>query len=243
MGRPKKNDSGLLVHIAVEFYENEANGDLSKMKFTKLSEYAQKRGYDIGEQHFRRDRQVQVKLDELREVDEDGKNRKFLAAYKSLDVNEVFAQSKSLGELKRNIAGLDGYWREVYLQSVRLEAENKSLKVKPSFEKEMRELEGRNLVLADSLSRKDRENRMLEQEVSYLKGMLKKYLYPAIAEEILQEERLVKAKKSSVKPEMLGQLIEGKWPATFDGMPHAKPEKPDRMEKLLQGLEGMVDET
>lgn len=244
MGRPKKNSSGLLVEITVKFYENEANGDLSKMKFTKIAEYAQQLGYDIREQHFRRDRQVLKKLEDLEKASDECRNREAIAAYRNLDVNEIFAQSKSLEELKGRIAGLDGYWRDVYLQSVSLSRENQALKARPAFEKEMRGLEGKQAALSDALGKKDRENQLLRDEVSYLKGLLKKHLYPAVAEELLQEEGLMKKTMSEiVRAEPLAQLIEGKFPSAFDGNPHDKPEKAGRMEKSLQDLEGLVDET
>lgn len=244
MGRPKKNNSSLLVDITVKFYENEANGDLSKMKFTKIAEYAQQLGHDMKEQHFRRDRQVIKKLEELRGAEEKCQKRKSLVAYKSLDVNEIFAQSKSLLELKSRIAGLDGYWREVYLQSISVAKENQVLRERPAFEKEMRELEGKNLTLMDALGQKDRQNQLLRNEITYLKGLLKKHLYPAVAEALLQEEGLVKITPSEiVRADRLGLLIDGKIPAAFAGKPYDKPEKAGRMEKILKDLEGMVDET
>lgn len=241
MGRPKKNDSGVMVQITVEFYENVAHGDLSKMKFTKISEYAKSRGYDMEEQHFRRDALVKAKIEELREAEEGHRKSRALAAYKNLNVNELLLQSRSLEELKRNISGLDGYWREIYEESNALVQENKRLRDRLTFEKEVRDLEGRNLVLSDALEENGRMIRMMEKEITYLKSMLRKYLYPSLAEVILQEEGLLKAVPSSIRAEAIAELIEEKSPAAFKGKPHGKPEKQTRMDKLLNDLEGMVD--
>lgn len=66
MGRPKKNRSQILVSLVADFYEREANGDCSRLRFTALSDYAKSRGYEAEAYDFRRDAAVRGKIEEIK---------------------------------------------------------------------------------------------------------------------------------------------------------------------------------
>ena len=243
MGRPKKNEEELLVKLTVDFYEQESGGDLSKLKYTRLAEYAKSRGYkNIEERHFRREPAVQEKVAELKSLDEKRHNDEAVTAYKNLDVGELLAKSRSVAELKRKISGLDNYWREVYERSLRLEQENRKLKSRPDHEKILRELETKKQMLSETVQDRDQTIRYLEKEITYLKSCLRKYLYPAVAENILKDEGYNKACESDkVNPKTVSQMIEAPYPQKYSGIAPDNKNTVSRIGRLLDEMQKEVD--
>lgn len=242
MGRPKKNETELLLRLTMEYFENETGGDCSKLKYTKLAEYAKKNGYEIEERHFRREPVVQEKIEEIKRLDESKHKELELVAYRNLDVNELISKSHSAAELKNKILGLDNYWKEVYDKSLRLEQENKKLKAKPNYEKHIRDLEAKYVRTTEELKEKDRIINALEKEITYLKSCLRQYLYPTIAEMILKGEGYTKKTEAeNVDVKNVTGLIEGIYPQKFNGVIAEKKENVSKISKLLEEMEKEVN--
>jgi len=241
MGRPKKNDPKLLVQMVVEYFENEANGDASQLRLTSIAAYAKSKGYTAQAYDFRRDTQVQKKLKELRKDNESAQADKAIAAYKSLDIEEMIRHCRNLEELKKCIRELDGYWKSLYDAVISLEKENDRLKRLPKTDNKIALMEAEQSRLTGKNHELSALNRHMADENAYLKRVLKKYLYPTVAEELLRQENLPVPENKILKPEAFCGLVEGKQPCPFEGRQVDERKKPTRQEQLLEQMEAQVD--
>ena len=241
MGRPKKNRSRILVSLVVDFYEREANGDCSRLRFTELSDYAKSRGYEAEAYDFRRDAAVRGKIAEIRAGQEAEANEAMAAAYRNIDVEALLRRCSDLESLKRSIRGLDDYWRGVYEQTLAVKRENERLRNAPNHLQDMRELQETLKRLQEELNEAKSSNRRLLDENAYLRRVLRNSLYPAVAEELLRQEHLPTPENRTVKPEAFGALIEGKPPAAFQGEQGEKPREKSRSERLLERLKEGIE--
>lgn len=241
MGRPKKNDPKLLVQMMVEYFENEANGDVAQLQYTSIAAYAKRKGCTVQAYDFRRDEQVQKKLEELKHNRESAVAEKAVAAYKSLDIEEMIRHCRNLEELKKCIRELDGYWRSLYDTVMPLEKENERLKKAAETGSKTAQLEAEQSRLAVMNHELSALNRHMADENAYLKRILKKYLYPAVAEELLRQENLPMPENKTLKPEAFRNLTEEKQPRAFEGRQMDETKKLTRQEQLLEQMKAQVD--
>lgn len=242
MARPRKNDPQELVRIVDEFFENEVNGNPALLKCSKIGEFAKKKGYGVEAYHFRRDEEVRRRIEELKEILQDPLKQGDMAAYKSLDVEGIVESCSSLEQLKRQLYEIDSYWKEHYQTFADVDRKYQELlrdvsKIREAADKYRREAEG----LAGKLSEAQNQVNKLSRENVYLRRMLRKHLYPGLANELLREARLPVPENDAVKPESMKILIEGKMPQVFDGL-QGQGEKPkSRKERLMEALESQVE--
>jgi hypothetical protein len=241
MGRPKKNRSQILVGLVAEFYEREANGDCSRLRFTALSDYAKSRGYEAEAYDFRRDAAVRGKIEEIRAGQEEQANEAMAVAYRNIDVEALLRRCSDLESLKRSIRGLDDYWRGVYEQILALKRENERLRNASNRLQDTRELQEALKELQRELNEAKSSNRRLLDENACLRRVLRTSLYPAVAEELLRQEHLPMPENETVKPEAFGTLIEGKPPAAFKGEQGEKEPDELRRERLLERLKAGIE--
>ena len=217
MARPKKTGSDELVRIIDSYYTTEAAGDPGRLKCSLLEQYAAKIGHPAKAYDFRRDTRARERMEELKELAEKEQlpSRKPGLAYKSLDINRILSVRRNPEELAAILLEIDKGWERVYEEAVwsgklvtGLQVENGTLR------KEKTEISDQ-LVRADEEKREAlKEARRLTVENRYLRKMLKTYLYPALANEILVEEGQIKNSDTEVTEAAKEQLIDGKFPAS-----------------------------
>ena len=241
MGRPKKNHSQTLVSLVVDFYEQEACGNPSKLRFTALAAYARSRGYEAEAYDFRRDAAVREKIDEITARQETQSRETMTAAYRNIDLDALFRHCPDLETLKRNIHGLDDYWRRVYEEMVEVKRENDRLRHAPNHLQEMQALQETYEQLQEEMDRLKSEHRQIQDENAYLRRFLRNRLYPAVAEELLRQENLPVPENKTVKPTAFDTLIEGNSPQTFSGAQGEPEKKESRQERLLNQMKEQID--
>lgn len=241
MGRPKKNSSQALVSLVKDFYETEGNGDPSKLRYTLLASYAKSRGYDAESYDFRRDADVRAAIEEIRLGGETRTWQSVTAAYRNIDVDAIFLRCSDIEELKRNIRGMDDYWRQIYEETVKTKRENERLRHETNVQRQVRELQQRAEELQSALKASSREKGRLLKENAYLRRILRNSLYPALAEELLRRENLPMPENRTVKPEALDALIEGECPRAFGEERGADRRAETRQERLLRQMREQVE--
>lgn len=242
MARPKKTDSVTLVKIVDEFYEKEANGDPTRLKFSLICAYAEKIGYEVKAYDFRRDEAVRKRVDELTQMVEI-KLEEPAMAYKSLDIDQLIRGCATLDDLKKNLYELDQYWKKVYVSAC--ESDQKSrrfLAEKSRYEREIAELKKENSRLSEQADIAGKESRSFQRENVYLRRMLKTHLYPNLANEILRESHLPVPENTAVRPESFPVMIEGSRPLPFDGAQLGRPKPVMRQEQLMEEMRRQVQD-
>lgn len=220
MPRPKKLDSDEMIALVDEFFTTEAAGDPSKLKCSLLEAYAVQKGVAVKAYDFRRDKKVRARMDELKCLvhDENGMTVRLGAPYKNLDIDHLLKVRRDPDSLRQALGELDAYWQKIY--EVTLEERKKSSEYKAEKQKILEEKD--SLMKKVSAAEQEcKEHKSKEREFivenRYLRKMLRTYLYPALANEILTQEQLLKNADTEVTEEAKSGLIDGKFPSSVSG--------------------------
>ena len=194
MARPRKADADELIQLVDSYFTTEAAGDPSKLKCSFLERFAARNGRDIKAYDFRRYPEVRERMEELKAMvlNENGMQMLKGNSYKSLDIASVLKARRDPDELRKVLGEMDTYWKQVYEKCISLSREN------IEFQNTIRQLKNDNSAFAQSVQAKETdtgrilwEKNKLAAENRYLRKMLKTYLYPAVANEILKQENLL----------------------------------------------------
>lgn len=213
MARPRKMTTEQMISVVDSYYFIYANENEKRMKCSLIAAYAVELGYQAKGYDFARNIEVREHIERLKcmaEIGVDSTGEENIAAsYKSLDVNELIQHNKNPIELAKVFTELDSYWKKVYERSNMLVGKNRELKQKNA------DLDLLNDSLKNELekSRQDytdicRKKNELMVENRYLRKMLKTYLYPAIANEILLKENALKCVDTTITDKVVSDMVE-----------------------------------
>lgn len=241
MGRPKKNSSENLVMIVNEFYETEGYGDPRQLKFSKLEKFAISKGIAAKAYDFKRDEKVRKRISELSEMSEFDKDQEKNLGYRNLDINGFLKKCRTKDDLAKGLAEMDEYWKGTYDYSQSLISRDRSfMREKGSLERKISELENDNAQIRKEHKKTISEVNSLKKENMYLRKMLRTYLYPNLANEILRQNTKGKVPvpdNSAVNDEAMEKLIDGEIPSAFDGIQGMYRKKLGWKEQLEAELE------
>jgi hypothetical protein len=228
MARPKKIPDSVAVRLVDELYEQ--CGDPKQLKFSALETYAASVGVDAKAYDLRRNRAVILRIAEIEAMSENFDVLGALA-YKDLDIDGFLETNKSPAKLKKALAELDGRWRKLYGYAVAITAEKKDLAAKLAVAGvQIVELSENCAELSDLRKTAN----ALRTENAYLRKMIREYLYPALAVEILQTpgaERLTTITEHAVLA-----MTDGDVPEAFNVSIAADQDLRSREDILLERL-------
>ena len=234
MARPRKMGTEEMLAIINAAYER--HGDPSRLKCSSLAEYATTQGFDVKGYDFRRNPAVRARIEELIDMapffSEGG-----ALAYKSLDVDAFINRNRSDGSLKNALIELDSTWRKIHDRACALVKERESLSndlKQKTLEIERLECEFSEMS-AQSAKIKNEQRDMIVKN-RYLTGMIKKYLYPAVANEILKKENVVECVDTEVMQSAMDELVDRDMPAPFSKSVTIDRQALSREEMLLRQM-------
>lgn len=239
MARPRKADADELIQLVDSYFTTEAAGDPSKLKCSFLERFAARNGKDIKAYDFRRYPEVRERMKELKAMvmNENGMQMLHGNSYKSLDIARVLKARRDPDELRKVLGEMDAYWKQVYEKSISLSRKNME------FQNTIRQLKSDNSAFAQSVQAKeidtDRilwEKNKLVAENRYLRKMLKTYLYPAVANEILKQENLLENPDTEATEVAMERMADTGIPASFSEAVSADRKVRSREEELLQRM-------
>ena len=243
MARPRTYDSNRIIGLVEDYFVNVANGDPCMLKFSQLEKHLRDSGVEVKAYNLRRDPELLKKLEELRKSAYVGYEKITDASYKNLDIEEFIRKSHDLNSLRKALADLDKYWKEVYSRSAIVGKENKRLLSERSeLIKKNQELERTVVELTDKAEQLEGDKKRFASENAYLRRQIKKYIYPAAANVLLEKMNLPKNKDAGIANEAAVQeLIDDGVPKAFDGIQEKKDRKLSREEELLAEMKRMVE--
>jgi predicted nuclease with TOPRIM domain len=182
-----------MISIVDSYYLARAERNEKLLKCSLIAAYAVELGYQAEGYDFARNLEVREHIERMKcyaEVEaEDYQYEKIQTAYKSLDVAGFIRSNKEYLQLVKALTALDSYWKRVYEQADMTAAQNKKLmREKSNCESVLREAVAEGESLRADNAALSRTNNKLVAENRYLRKMLRTYLYPAVANEILIEE-------------------------------------------------------
>lgn len=240
MARPRKLSDADMIKIVDSFYES--NGNPAMLKCSILEEYAVSVGVDVKAYDFRRSKAVRMRMDELKDLSPLPPDTGAIS-YRNLDVDAFLNRNHTTDMLRNGLLELDETWRRIYEKAVSSSQKNESFLVEIFSKKE----EIKELVLEkEAAETKIKElgtsfNKLL-LENRYLRKMLKQYLYPAIANEILLKENVLEKVDTEVTPAAMNRMAETAVPSPFSSSVAADREIISREELLLERIKKQVRE-
>lgn len=242
MPRNKKMRSEEMVAIVDEFYEKEAKGDASRLMCSKLEAYAAVRGYPVKAYDFRRDKGVRTRIEQLKAMERHPCTGGRSLMYKDMDVLGMLRMHSTPEEMAAALNEINSHWKEVYEESVRLSKSSRETQEKLlAASKELEECRASKEESDREARALRKENRKLTGENRYLKAMLRTYLYPAVANQILSEEGVIKDPDTRVTGHAMEDIAEGRFPDSFSGAAKRDREALSRAEAILKTMEEAAD--
>lgn len=243
MGRPKKISSQELVELTDEYYEAECYGDPRRLKFSKIGAFARNKGIDVADYDFKRDENVRKRIEELTSLADLVKEDEHVTAYRTLDVESILKRCRTVDDITAALREMDEYWKKTcdYAQSL-ITRDQEFMREKSALERKIRNLEEEIESLYSSVKESEKQANAVTRENVYLRKMLRTYLYPNLANELLREKgEMHVPDNTAVKPEAFAVLIDGKTPSAFKGIQHQEKEPEDWKDTLQKALERQVD--
>ena len=240
MARPRKLCDADMIKIVDSFYES--NGDPSMLKCSFLEEYAISIGFDVKAYDFRRSKAVRARMDELNDLSLLSSGSGAIA-YKSLDVDSLLDRNRTRPMLRNALLELDETWRRIYDRAAEMSKRNKALEkgiedvsaVRDKLAFEVSELSAKTTAL-------NKINKEFVLENRYLKRMLKQYLYPAIANEILLNENVLEQVDTEVTQAAMDKIADPFLPSPFSSSVASDREILSREEVLMERMKKQISE-
>jgi len=184
MGRPKKIEDAAAIKLVDELYAK--LGDPKRLKFTELEAYAESVGIKVKAYDLRRNRAV---IRRIAEIEALSLNTNALSsiAYKNLDIDGFIKTNKTPAKLKQALSELDERWRKLYDYTISLfEQSQSSAEQLRIADNRIKTFESEQTVISEKLRDTADSAGTLKKENAYLRKMIREYLYPSLADEILQ---------------------------------------------------------
>lgn len=239
MARPRKNDSNELIRLIDEYFSSEAAGDPSKLKSSLLEKYAYAHGVTAKAYDFRRDPEVQAHISYLKKLvsDERGSSIVGEGSYKTLDIRSLIRKYKDPEELISVLSEMDEYWKNVYDACQSADAELTGCRKQLSaLHDELKALKENASSHSAEIRSLKSENYRLLVENRYLRSMLRTYLYPALADTILQEEHVLHIDEKALSADAEKGLIDSSFPSSVSEAVQKDRSMQSREENLLEKM-------
>ncbi len=176
-----------------------------KPTYSCIGEFARKKGYNVKDYIFRRSELARGMIDSISKmVDEE--TFCTVSVYHALDLNDFLAKNRTLDRIKESLTQRDQYYAKVarsaakvFNENSKILAENKRLLEKNAeLEKELQ----RKQEAADSAQLREKD-----KEITSLRRIIKKYVYPEIANAILASEGLLEINTEVIVDKAISKSI------------------------------------
>ena len=241
MGRPRKMTTDQMIDVVDSYYSTRVEGNGNLLSCSLIAAYATELGYTANGYDFRRNTMVRDYIDRLK----NGGNvpaENTPMVYKSLDVTGFINCNGGDAQLAKALMDLDAYWKRIALHAAQNAKENKTLaKSNTDYQAALSETaKAREKLEADNASL-SRENNKLTSENRYLRKMLRTYLYPAVAEEILVRENALQETSEQATDAAINDMTELGTPKSFQESVANDVAIQSEEEQLLAKMWGMID--
>jgi len=247
MARPRKLTTEQMIEIVDSYYLTRSDGNEKLLKCSLIAAYAAELGYCADGYDFRRNMEVREHIERLKTCAETCKEvygEKYQpSAYKSLDVEGFIRNNNGNARLAGALREMDAYWRRVYEYSEQTAKQNRILmQEKAAHEITLREIGGEIDRLNEGYSDLSGKNGKLLIENRYLRKMLRTYLYPAVADEILRNENEPPQTDTEVTETAVCDFIENGQPKSFEASVSTDNKIQSDAERIMTRLWEMCDE-
>jgi len=246
MARPRKMTTEQMISVVDSYYLTRANDNEKRLKCTLIADYAVELGYQVKGYDFARNWEVREHIERMKcyaEVQaEENMREKIASAYKSLDIAGFLRSNREYTQLVKALAELDAYWKRIYEHAEMASAKNKSLMEERSgYESALKESVAQHETLkADNAEISVKSNKLIIEN-RYLRKMLRTYLYPAVANEILIKENALKEAATQATETAVADMTEFNAPQSLRESVASDMAVQTEDEQLLSKMWGLCD--
>lgn len=203
MARKVKIDSNTLISLIDQFYAEKCDGDAGQLKTHQIGEYVRSKGYDVADYLIRRNEEVKSYIKKLKENTEEIYIHT-VVVYRDIDMDAFLMKNNTKEKLKKALKERENYYREVtnsasysFKENKRLEQQVKELKKQIiELEQELKTAVSKNADIGS-------DNRNYKIENRKLREIIDTYVYPEIANKLLEHHGLLKNSARIVNPEVI----------------------------------------
>ena len=192
-----------MLSLLQSFYDRQIMGDSRRLKYSLLEKYAAEQGYDVKAYDFKRDARVRAKMEQLKQLSAGDHGARILQglSYKSIDAEGLINRCHN--------KAVDKNWKSVHdaAADVMKRVADQEAEVSGKTETIHCLTEDRE-HLEEELQAAQSQNSALIKENRYLRKMIRTYLYPGIAVQILIEEQVIACADTSVTESAMTDLAD-----------------------------------
>ena len=193
MPRGRSYNTDELLRILDEYRFDNAG---KKISIPKFGEYIRSLGYEIEDYTLRRDEGFRKAIQEINN-ENDSVVYNNLVAYKSLDIDAFINKNNTKSKLKEALSLRDKYYAKVAIYAMDSIKAKKGLEQKiDELENEIKELKSEISKLQALLDKKKVDNSELKEKnevILKLREILETYIYPDMANALLETEGILDA--------------------------------------------------
>ena len=247
MARPRKMTTEQMIEVVDSYYLTCCDGNEKLMKCSLIAEYAAELGYTAHGYDFRRNMEVREHIERIKVFAEtcmEVYGTKYEhTSYKTLDIEGFIRNNGNKDDLANSLRELDEYWRSVCEFSEKTVKQNRVLmKEKAAHEAAVKNMTaGLNELVAEN-SELSFKNNQLAKENQYLRKMLRTYLYPAVADEILRNDNEPPQTETEVTDAAVRDFIGDNLPKSFENSVSKDDAIQSETERFIERLRGKCDE-
>lgn len=210
MARPRKMTTEQMLSVVDLYYATQVAVNARLMKCSLIAAYAVSLGHAADGYDFRRNPEVREYIERLKIAAEVYAEEAAVTAFKSLDVTGLIRSNPSKAQLTQALTELNDYWKRIYDHAEQISKENSALrKGKTEYQEEQKKAALSQEKLVNENAELSQRSNNLIVENRYLRKMLRTYLYPDIANEILVQEKTLKgSEKKKVTDAALRDMTE-----------------------------------
>ena len=201
MARRKTVEDDVLVSLIDQFFEeNRVSG---KVNLSKIAEYVRSHGYpDYAVESLRRNNVARTHISTISSVSELLIEQ--IMTYKTLDVEEFLTTHPTRASMKSALTALDGYYHAISDQAVKTGKKYRLLLRDTQVLRNEKDAVEKSLVILS------KEVRCLKEQNKKLTEIIKNYLYPDIANDLLVKEGVIPGMEARLDQAKLdNQIIRG----------------------------------
>lgn len=203
MARKVKINSNTLISLIDQYYAEKCDYDVGQLKIPKIGEYVRSKGYDVADYLIRRNEEVKSYIKKLKESIEEIYMHT-VVVYRDIDMDAFLMKNNTKEKLKKVLKDRENYYREVTNSASYSFKENKSLKQQvKELKKQIIELEQELKTAVSKSADISSDNRKYKVDNRKLREIIDTYVYPEIANKLLEKQGLLKNSARIVNPEVI----------------------------------------
>ncbi|MBK5261109.1 MAG: hypothetical protein JJE17_00875 [Peptostreptococcaceae bacterium] len=177
------------------------NCSIAKLTIPALGKFIRDKGIDVADYIIRRDKEARKYIDGIKENDTEKHHTK-VVAYHCLDVDKFLNRHRSITELRKALTERETYYSSISYSAAFAFEENKKLSSQiKQLEEKNREIEKK---MAEKIEKIERSySKEKDAIITKLNRIINDYIYPEVANALLQKEGILEVVCEIIKDEAL----------------------------------------